>query len=121
MGPKSLQSLKNLQTKIQKNEQQIHHTQQRCTKIMMTRKVRNLDLRRASARTLISLGGLIEKVGLTDLVGIELGQDLQKDEEGFEASAMLLGALLELKTLWKQEDIEHQKQLWIEKGKRSLA
>ncbi len=66
-------------------------------------------------------GGLVEKSGLTDLMGIELGQDLQKDEECFENVALLFGALLELKCYWSKDDIEQQKHLWIERGKQALG
>ncbi len=94
---KDLQRLKNLQTQVRRINQQLNYVQHRKTQIMKTQKTRNIDFRRARTRTLIALGGLVEKSGLTDLVGIELGQDLQKDEKCFENIALLFGALLELK------------------------
>jgi hypothetical protein len=83
--------------------------------------MRKLDHRRARTRTLIQLGGLVEKSGLTDLLDIELGQDLQQDGECFESNAILLGGLLELKNTLNQDDKEQQKILWATKGKEQLA
>lgn len=83
--------------------------------------MRTLYHRRARARTLIQLGGLVEKSGLTNLLKIELGQDLQQDEECFESNAVLLGGLLELKNILSQDDSEQQKLLWATKGKEQLA
>ncbi len=87
---------------------------------MTQEKTRSIDERRARTRTLIQLGGLLHKSGLTSLVDIEPGQDLQKDDECFDGVATLFGALLDLKNMWAQEDIEQQKILWMERGKREL-
>ncbi len=103
-----------------KIDQHINYAQHRMTQIMKTQSSRNIDYRRARTRTLIALGGLLEKSGLTDLVGIELGQDLQKDETCFESVTMLLGGLFELKNYWKYDDFEQQKQLWLERGKQAM-
>lgn len=88
---------------------------------MTVSKMRKLDHRRARTRTLIQLGGLVEKSGLADLLDIELGQDLQQDEECFEANAVLLGGLIELKNMLRQDANEQQKLLWASKGKEQLA
>ena len=45
--------------------------------------------RRARTRTLIQLGGLVEKSGLMDVLGLEMGQDLQKDPTLFSKVAIL--------------------------------
>ncbi len=45
--------------------------------------------RRARTRTLIQLGGLVEKSGLMDVLGLEMGQDLQKDPNLFSKVAIL--------------------------------
>lgn len=45
--------------------------------------------RRARTRTLIQLGGLIHKCGLTEKFGIELGEDLQADEVAREKAKEL--------------------------------
>jgi len=66
------------------------------------------SLRRARTRTLIQLGGLIEKAGLLDEFTLELGSDLQRDPECKERVHALYGALLELKSLLKDsEDYSH--------------
>ena len=88
---------------------------------MTQEKTRSTDERRARTRFLVQLGGLIHKSELTSLVNIEPGQDLQKDAECFDGVATLFGALLDLKSMWAQEDIEQQKMLWIERGKRGLG
>lgn len=78
-----------------------------------------MDLRKSRTRTLIQLGGLIEKSGMLGSLDLTIGDDLQKDELCFESVATLAGAFAELcKTL--QED-ETQKMLWREKGKTILG
>lgn len=82
---------------------------------------RSLDFRRARTRTLIQLGGLLEKSGIADLFGITLGQDLQRDDEISEEVAAIMGALVELKSSCGTEYFQQQKLLWAQKGKASLA
>ncbi|WP_075261624.1 conjugal transfer protein TraD [Candidatus Odyssella acanthamoebae] len=53
--------------------------------------------RKARTRTLIQLGGLIEKAGLLDAIGLIPGSDLQKDPLKQPLALSLLGALLEIK------------------------
>lgn len=48
------------------------------------------SLRKARTRTLIQLGGLIHKCGLTEKFGIELGEDLQVDEAAREKAEELI-------------------------------
>lgn len=75
--------------------------------------------RRARTRTLIQLGGLIEKAGLLDEFGIELGADLQKDENMKKPVAILLGGLFEIKTIAQQEPATID--LWALKGHNKLG
>jgi len=77
--------------------------------------------RKARTRTLIQLGGLIEKAGLLDFVELETGQDLQKDPATFEDAATLMGALLSLKESFQDEEADAQKILWEARGKQELA
>jgi hypothetical protein len=65
----------------------------------------NTTARKARTRTLIQLGGLIEKSGLMKSFDLEPGDDLQKDLEKKENVFALLGALLEINTMIKNEDI----------------
>ncbi|WP_010304080.1 conjugal transfer protein TraD [Candidatus Odyssella thessalonicensis] len=53
--------------------------------------------RQARTRTLIQLGGLIEKAGLFEAVGLIPGSDLQKDPQMQEIALGLLGAFIEIK------------------------
>lgn len=55
--------------------------------------------RRARTRTLIQLGGLVEKSGLVEVLGIEMGQDLQKDPNLFSKVAILSAVLNENTTV----------------------
>ncbi len=75
--------------------------------------------RQSRTRTLVQLGGLLEKVGLNEHFGIVLGTDLQKDLEVKEAMSTLVGALLELKKLLETEVLSPT--LLQEKGLRYLA
>jgi hypothetical protein len=79
----------------------------------------HLSIRRTRTRTLIQLGGLLEKVGLLDDFGLILGTDLQKDIKIKEPMAALVGALLELQTLLKAEPF--QMAVLAEKGIRFLS
>jgi hypothetical protein len=52
------------------------------------------SLRKARTRTLIQLGGLVEKAGLLETFEISLGLDLQKDPEIKEQVAALFKEFL---------------------------
>ncbi len=78
-----------------------------------------MDLRKAHTRQKIQLGGLIHKAGLLEPLDIHPTDDLQKDEQKFDAVATLMGALLDLSDPLR--DDETQKMLWCEKGKKALA
>ena len=80
-----------------------------------------MSFRKARTRTLVQLGGLMAKSGLIDLFEIELGQDLQTDDEVFEDVAALMGALVEIKYACDLNTLPQQKILWAEKGKQALA
>ena len=78
------------------------------------------DARRARTRTLIQLGGLIEKAGLLDQLGIETGQDLQRDVDTVDAAATLMGSLLFLKEFFQGDEADTHKMLWKLRGKEAL-
>ena len=78
-----------------------------------------MDLRKTRTRTLVQLGGLVEKSGILEVLQLEIGDDLQKDELCFDGVSTLMGAFADLvKTI--RED-ETQVMLWCENGKRILA
>ena len=79
-----------------------------------------MDLRKARTRTLIQLGGLIEKTGLLGHLDLASGDDLQKDPNTYESVATLMGALAELSESLSANDAP-QRLLWREKGKAILA
>lgn len=51
--------------------------------------------RRAQTRTKIQLGGLVLKSKLAELVGINVGEDLQLDMQKWDQAALLLGLLMQ--------------------------
>jgi hypothetical protein len=81
----------------------------------------SMRMRKARTRTLIQLGGLMEKAGLLECVELEAGQDLQKDPETFEGVATLMGSLLSLKEMFEGEDASVHTMLWAVRGKQALA
>ena len=108
----------------QKEKQLIQKISQVTNKLRQWKEKNNkgisiVSLRRARTRTLIQLGGLIEKANLLHPLEISLGDDLQKDETCFDNVATLMGALADIyPTLQKDKT---QKMLWQEKGKKLLS
>lgn len=80
-----------------------------------------MSFRKTRTRTLIQLGGLVEKSGLLSLLELNLGDDLQRDPECFESVATLMGALGEIQDRLSREDADTQKILWCERGKITLS
>jgi hypothetical protein len=78
----------------------------------------NTSLRKARTRTLIQLGGLIEKSGLLDNFDISIGDNLQTDLEKKEQVFALLGGLLELREMMKKG--EFHLDLLVQKGAKSF-
>lgn len=80
-----------------------------------------MDQRKARVRTMIQLGGLIQKSGILDDLNLTPGDDLQKDTDCHESVAILMGALYELRQNLHTEDAAAQKLLWCERGKETLG
>ena len=76
-------------------------------------------MRKARTRTLIQLGGLVEKAGLMEVFNIEPGEDLQKDLTKKDAVFGLLGALLETHSLLQNGDLH--KHLLTQKGAKAFG
>lgn len=77
--------------------------------------------RRARTRTLIQLGGLVEKSGLMDLANIKLGEDLQLDYEAYEKAATLFEMLSESFLKFENtnsKEFEHLKEKGLKKMKK---
>ena len=75
------------------------------------------SFRKLRTRTLIQLGGLVEKAGLLPPLDIPQGADLQKDEGVKDAVATLLGGLLEVR---ESLNGEAQRHLFLLKGKQAF-
>ena len=78
-----------------------------------------MNLRKAETQTKIQLGGLIVKAGLLEPLDLHPGDDLQKDEQNFDAVTTLMGAFLDLANPLQNDAT--QKILWQERGKKALA
>ncbi len=77
------------------------------------------NFRRARTRTLIQLGGLIEKAGLLETTDIMLGADLQKDDDMHGPMLRLFGGLCDLKK--QAEDEPDLLRLWELKGNKHFG
>lgn len=77
------------------------------------------QFRQARTRTLIQLGGLLEKSGLIEELSISLGSDLQKDVNLKAPVSLLMGALLHLKLELKDNSLSRT--LLQERGMKALA
>lgn len=68
--------------------------------------------RAARTRTLIQLGGLLVKSGITEKLGIEIGADLQREEDQKKKAYVLLGMFVnQLIVPKRREGIEEFEQL----------
>lgn len=85
---------------------------------MNTLELHSRDLRRARARFLIQLGGLIEKAGLLETFQIKVGTDLQKDIDMKEPVGSLFKGLLVLNELANSD--ETHRSLWAVQGLEEL-
>jgi len=85
-----LNSLKRGVCKIEQQTQRLNLLKQ---KVRFQDKVKSFKERKARTRTLIQLGGLLEKAGYPALFGIKLGEDLQIDRAAFLKACALYGAL----------------------------
>ena len=74
--------------------------------------------RKARTRTLIQLGSLVSLSGLTSLLHIQEGEDLQYDMDAKDKAAMLLGAIAEIMESDSPSSMIQQR--WLDKGIRIL-
>lgn len=78
----------------------------------------NSDLRKLRTRQLIQLGGLIEKVGLLDLLDVPTGADMQKAFG--DKAAILAGGLLMVHTSIERDADGSKTDLLRQKGSELL-
>jgi hypothetical protein len=75
--------------------------------------------RRARTRSLIQLGGILEKAGIVETFGISLGADLQKDLPMKKPIAALFKALIDLNSLAQSDGANMT--LWAQQGLEALG
>lgn len=107
--------------RLKKIDQLINRYERQKTLILSRKGQTIMDLRKARTRTLIQLGGLVEKSGLLEPLNLSVGNDLQKDIHCLESAAILMGALSDICATLHGEDAHGYKILWAEKGKEALA
>jgi len=81
--------------KIERINKQINRLNLQKNRFKQIEKTHSKQERRSRTRTLIQLGGLVEKSGLMELVNIQTGEDLQLDNDAFEKAATLFEILSE--------------------------
>jgi hypothetical protein len=77
------------------------------------------ELRRKRTRSLIQLGGLIEKARLLETFSLPIGADFQKEPELKNNIAALFNGLLVLNEMANSEDVSLS--LWSSQGLEALA
>lgn len=69
------------------------------------------NLRKSRTRTLIQLGGLVQKSGIADHFNVAMGDDLQGDIEGLEKAELVLGFLIDSIQNASEHDSENYRNL----------
>lgn len=90
-----VKNLSNATQKLDAISVKINRLNAKKAALKTTENWKDKSARRARTRTLIQMGGLINLVGLSELCNIIVGEDLQKDLEAMDKSAVLLGILEE--------------------------
>lgn len=72
--------------------------------------------RAARTRTLIQMGGLVQKSGLPEVLEIEPGNDLQRDPNLKESGAILLGILRHAAELLSGSESDEYRVRWRKRG-----
>lgn len=111
----------NIHQHIQKINQRLTRYQCQKARYLYRTQQTPAQFRKARTRTLIQLGGLVEKAGLLEPLNITLGDNLQKDINHLESAAILIGAMSELRKGLSGEDAHAQKIIWRERGKKVLG
>ncbi len=92
-----MQDLNNLWVKWSRQTRGIVKVKQKIYQMNNQSGLKTNGFRKARTRTLIQLGGLIERAGLFEAIGLIPGSDLQKDPLMQPLALSLLGAFLELR------------------------
>ncbi len=105
--------------KLKKITQQINRLNLKKNYLKSKIETQSKQDRRARTRTLIQLGGLIEKSGLMNLVELQTGEDIQLNHESFEKAAILFEMLSETVLKFENETKEELQTL-KQKGLRKM-
>lgn len=85
----------------------------------MKDKMSSIATRKSRTRTLIQLGGLVEKASLLPFFNIETGDELQSDLEGLEKASAFLGFLICAREEFLKNETSLRKEFEVI-GKKSL-
>lgn len=91
-------------THITRPEKRSNRLQMQHNRLCHQQKQKNNMLRQKRTRTLIQIGGLVEKSGLLDAFDIHTGEDLQ-DPTHLHKAAQILGFL---KTMHDEHDLQNK-------------
>ncbi|NBT85845.1 MAG: hypothetical protein EBT45_05040 [Alphaproteobacteria bacterium] len=95
-----------------KTQKQLHKTIQKINRLQFQLSRQTNQQRAARTRTLIQIGGLLVKSGITEKLGIKIGADLQKEETQKKKAYTLLGLLiLQLSVPQKIDEVENAERL----------
>ena len=108
-----------MEKRLKNLNQQITRAEREKYRIMNTLEITSHGFRRARTRSLIQLGGLIEKAGLLETFQLTLGDDFQRDPETRELIAALFKGLLVLNEMVQSGDFHLP--LLINQGLEALA
>ena len=87
-------------------------------KKMHSLKLTSHEFRRARTRSMIQIAGLLEKSGILDTFGIQLGIDMQKDPSMKHPVASLFKGLLVLNDMAKSDEVNLS--FWAAQGLEAL-
>ncbi len=77
--------------------------------------------RAARTRTLIQMGGLVQKSGLAEALDVKAGCDLQADDDLKESAAILLGVFDHAAELLSSSESFTYRARWKKRGDRVFA
>ncbi len=98
-------------TDIKSLQQKINALKLQRNRELKKQQFKENNFRKSRTRTLIQLGGLMQKSGLAEHCNIELGDDLQGDIEGLEKAELILGFLIDALQNASENDSESYKSL----------
>ena len=87
-----------------KTQNQLHKTKRKINRLQFQLSRQTNQGRAARTRTLIQLGGLVVKSGIAEKLRIEMGADLQRDEDQKKKAYTFLGLLISQLSVPKNED-----------------